>query len=307
MAAATFDEIPGLNMAELRLQGFKVHALPAYVDVPAVHGRRDFYKMGLITGEMTIGYGDEVLELRDTVLFFVNPRVPRSLLRRSQSTTTGYACIFTEAFMPAIVKKSPLFNAGQNPLIRLDSEQSTFMTSIFQKMLAVRDGDYAYKSDLIKNCIELIIHEALSIQPTAQQPVNGAARMTHLFTDLLERQFPIEHTAEPLRLRTAQDFAAKLAVHINYLNRAVKRLPASRPRYISQNASRRRPKLCCSIPTGAWRISLMRSVLGTRLILITFSNGSPVLRRKLCARFDNHTYWFDYRLNRAAFCLTFGS
>jgi len=215
------QEIPGVNMADLRLQGFKVHALPAYVDVPAVHGRRDFYKMGLITGEMTIGYGDEVLELQDTVLFFVNPRVPRSLLRRSKSTT-GYACIFTETFMPAIVKKSPLFNAGQNPLIRLDSEQAGFMTGIFQKMLAVRDGDYAYKSDLIKNCIELIIHEALSIQPPAQQPVNGAARMTHLFMDLLERQFPIEHTAEPLRLRTAQDFAAKLSVHINYLNRAVK-------------------------------------------------------------------------------------
>jgi len=215
------QEIPGVNMADLRLQGFKVHALPAYVDVPAVHGRRDFYKMGLITGEMTIGYGDEVLELQDTVLFFVNPRVPRSLLRRSKSTT-GYACIFTETFMPAIVKKSPLFNAGQNPLIRLDSEQAGFMTGIFQKMLAVRDGDYAYKSDLIKNCIELIIHEALSIQPPAQQPVNGAARMTHWFMDLLERQFPIEHTAEPLRLRTAQDFAAKLSVHINYLNRAVK-------------------------------------------------------------------------------------
>jgi AraC-like DNA-binding protein len=214
-------EIPGVNMAELRLQGFKVHALPAYVDVPAVHGRRDFYKMGLITGEMSIGYGDEVLELRDTVLFFVNPRVPRSLLRRSRSTS-GYACIFTDAFMPAIVKKSPLFNAGQNPLIRLNSEQAAFMTGIFQKMLAVRDGDYAYKSDLIKNCIELIIHEALLIQPPAQQPVNGAARMAHLFMDLLERQFPIEHTAEPLRLRTARDFAAKLAVHVNYLNRAVK-------------------------------------------------------------------------------------
>ena len=208
-------------MADLRLQGFKVHALPAYVDVPAVHGRRDFYKMGLITGEMTIGYGDEVLELQDTVLFFVNPRVPRSLLRRSKSTT-GYACIFTEAFMPAIVKKSPLFNAGQNPLIRLNNEQAAFMSGIFQKMLAVRDGDYTYKSELIKNCIELIIHEALSIQPPAQQPVNGAARMTHLFMDLLERQFPVEHTAEPLRLRTAQDFAAKLLVHINYLNRAVK-------------------------------------------------------------------------------------
>ena len=216
------NEIPGLNMEELRLQGFKVHQLPAYVDVPAVHGRRDFYKMGLITGEMTIGYGDQVLELQDTVLFFVNPRVPRSLLRRSRETT-GYACIFTEAFMPAIVKKSPLFNASQNPLIRLNDEQAAFMTGIFRKMLAVRDGDYTYKSDLIKNCIELIIHEALRLQPPDEPTYqNGATRMTHLFLDLLERQFPIEHTSEPLKLRSPQDFAAKLAVHINYLNRVVK-------------------------------------------------------------------------------------
>jgi AraC-like DNA-binding protein len=216
------NEIPGVNMDELRLQGFKVHQLPAFVDVPAVHGRRDFYKMGLVTGEMTISYGDRVVELQDTVLFFVNPRVPRSVLRRS-TDTTGYACIFTEAFMPAIVKKSPLFNSAQNPLIRLNAEQAAFMTGIFQKMLAVRDGDYAYKTDLIKSCIELIIHEALLLQPPDEPAYqNGATRMSHLFLDLLERQFPIEHTAEPLKLRTAQDYAAKLAVHVNYLNRVVK-------------------------------------------------------------------------------------
>lgn len=216
------NEIPGLSMEELRLQGFKVHQLPTYVDVPTVHGRRDFYKMGLITGEMTIGYGDQVLELQDTALFFVNPRVPRSLLRRSRETT-GYACIFTEAFMRAIVKKSPLFNSSQNPLIRLNKEQAAFMTGIFQKMLAVRDTDYAYKSDLIKSCIELIIHEALLLQPPDEPAYqNGATRMTHLFLDLLERQFPIEHASEPLKLRSAQDFAAKLAVHVNYLNRVVK-------------------------------------------------------------------------------------
>jgi AraC family transcriptional regulator, transcriptional activator of pobA len=40
--------------------------------------------------------------------------------------------------------------------------------------------------------------------------------------ELLERQFPIDNTDEPLRLRTAQDFAGSLAVHINYLNRSVK-------------------------------------------------------------------------------------
>ncbi len=217
-------EIPGVNMTELNLRGFKVHELPAFVDVPALHGRRDFYKMGLVTGEMTIGYGNQILELTGTVLFFVNPKVPRSVVRRSN--TTGYACIFTETFMPAIVKKSPLWNAGDNPMIRLNPEQAVFMTGIFQKMLAVHSSDYLYKSDVIKNCIELIIHEALAIQPPAQTLQNGAARITHLFMDLLERQFPIEHTAEPLKLRTAQDFAAGLAVHINYLNRAVKETTA---------------------------------------------------------------------------------
>jgi AraC-like DNA-binding protein len=215
------NEIPGVDMAALRLQGFKVHELPAYVDVPAVHGRRDFYKMGLVTGEMTIGYGGEVLELSGTVLFFVNPNVPRSVVRRSVNTT-GYACIFTEKFMPAIVKKSPLWNAGANPMIPLNNEQAAFMTGIFKKMLTAHHSGYLYKSDLIKSCIELIIHEALSIQPPVQTLQNGAARITHLFMDLLERQFPIEHTAEPLKLRTAQDFAAALSVHVNYLNRAVK-------------------------------------------------------------------------------------
>ena len=39
---------------------------------------------------------------------------------------------------------------------------------------------------------------------------------------MLERQFPIESAGEPLRLRTAQDFAVGLSVHTNYLNRSVK-------------------------------------------------------------------------------------
>jgi len=215
-------EIPGVNMQELKLQGFKVHELPTYVNVSAVQGRRDYYKMGLVTGEMTIGYGADILELSGTVLFFVNPNVPRSVVRHTQ--TTGYACIFTESFMPGIVKKSPLWNAADNPMIRLNSEQAAFMTSIFQKMLAVHNGDYLYKADLIKNCIELIIHEALAIQPPAPAFHQASSRITHLFMDLLERQFPIESCAEPLRLRTAQDFAESLSVHVNYLNRSVKEM-----------------------------------------------------------------------------------
>jgi len=215
-------------MEDLKLKGVKVHQLSASVDAPISRGRRDFYKMGLVNGNMTVYYGDRILKINDTVLFFINPNVPHSVVRHSKKIT-GYACLFAETFITGrertgILKNSPLFQIGDTPVIPLNKEQAAFMSEIFQKMLDVHGGDYHYKSELIRNCIELIIHEALRIQPAKNVPrfKNAATRITHLFTDLLERQFPIERTDEPLKLKTAQNFAAELSVHVNYLNRSVK-------------------------------------------------------------------------------------
>lgn len=216
--------IPGLNMDELRLKGFRVHALSASVDVPVRQGRRDFYKMGLLNGDMTIDYGGELIEIKGPVLFFVNPQIPHSIVRRI-NRISGYACIFTEGFINGReLQDSPLFSIGDNPVIALNNKQAAFMAGIFQSMLSSYNGDYPYKADLIRNCIGLVIHEAMRIQPPRNMPTfkNGAARISHLFLDLLERQFPIERGDEHLRLRSAQDYASALSVHVNYLNRAVK-------------------------------------------------------------------------------------
>ena len=43
-----------------------------------------------------------------------------------------------------------------------------------------------------------------------------------MFTELLERQFPIESPARRLGLHSASDFAQQLAVHVNHLNRCVR-------------------------------------------------------------------------------------
>lgn len=230
MATNVIAEIPGLNKDDLKLKGFKVHELTMPAGSPVSRGRRDFYKMGLVTGDMTVYYGDKILEIKDTVLFFVNPNVPHSVVFRAEKTS-GYACLFTETFMAGreraeILKNSPLFHTGDTPLIPLNKEQVEFMAGIFRKMLSVQAGDYPHKGELIRSCIELMLHEALRIQPPQNvvQFKNAATRMTHLFLDLLERQFPIERTDAPLKLRTAQDFATDLSVHINYLNRSVKQV-----------------------------------------------------------------------------------
>ncbi len=235
MPTRSIINVPESITKDLKLKGFKIHQLSETENLSiapgrraVVHGRRDFYKMGLVTGDMTLYYGHKLVEITDTVLFFVNPHIPHSIVR-SAKKRKGYACLFTEAFIAGrgrkeVLQNSPLFRSDGTPIIQLDKEQAAFMTGLFQKMLSVYSSNYEHKDELIKNCIELIIHEALSVQPptNGQHHKNAAARIARLFMELLEGQFPIDNTEHPLRLRTPQDFAKTLALHTNYLNRAVK-------------------------------------------------------------------------------------
>jgi AraC-like DNA-binding protein len=74
--------------------------------------------------------------------------------------------------------------------------------------------------------VNLIIHEALKMQPSENyaQNKNAASRITNVFLELLERQFPIESLDRPLQLRNANDYANILAVHVNYLNKSLKEI-----------------------------------------------------------------------------------
>ena len=216
-----------LNNEELKLKGFKVHEMSAVVNAPPYTGRRDIYKISLSTGgDMTMQFGDRTIHASGTVLSFGNPHVPYTVqlhkLQKSQ------ACLFTEEFISSpewteTLQHAPFFAFDGMPVMQLDHEQQAFLASLFKKMFAIHSGDYERKYETLRKCVELIMHEALSIHPEAgRQQKNAATRITHLFMELLERQFPIERMDEPLKLRTAQDFAAGLSVHTNYLNRSVK-------------------------------------------------------------------------------------
>ena len=93
-------------------------------------------------------------------------------------------------------------------------------------MIQEQQSDYQYKDDLIRDYINLILHESLKLEPSKNfdQKKSAAERLTSVFLELLERQFPIESPESPLMLRTPNDFAENLAVHVNYLNRAVKQV-----------------------------------------------------------------------------------
>ncbi len=228
MNSTTVLQSAAFTSADLKPRGFNVYEIAGTVPPPSVHGRRDFYKIVLVTGNITIHSGGQTIDMEGPFLFFANPHVPHSAVDRSTGEKR-YACLFTEAFIAGrerteLLHNSPLFRVDAAPVLPLTGEQAVFMRGLFQQMLSVHRTDYKHKDDMLRSCIELLLHEALRLQPRQAEPnhKNAAIRITRLFTELLEGQFPIESTNKPLRARTAQDFAQSLSVHVNYLNRAVK-------------------------------------------------------------------------------------
>src|SRR6187402_1056143 len=213
---------------ELKLKGFKVYEIDNEANSGHTYSRKDFYKVNLTTGKFIFHYADKSLETDETFLFFGNPNIPYSCEGVSPSFN-GYTCLFTEEFLKLGDRsesflQSPLFKVGGTPILTLDDEQKDFIIRVFKRMLAEQEATYVYKDELIRNYINLIIHEAVKMQPTLHQSkkTNAAERITAVFLELLERQFPIESTERPLELKTAQDFAKNLFVHVNYLNSSVK-------------------------------------------------------------------------------------
>ena len=215
---------------ELKLKGFKTFQIDNDSNTTRIYSRKEFYKICLTTGKSIIHYADRSFEQEGTILFFGNPHIPYSW-KTISTTYIGYTCLFSEEFLKQSDRsesqlQSPFFKIDGTPVLEISEEQRLFLNTLFQKMIEEQESDYTFKDELIRNYISLIIHESLKLQPSEHylQAKKATARITSVFLELLERQFPIETSDHPLELKTAQDYARYLNVHTNYLNRAVKEI-----------------------------------------------------------------------------------
>src|SRR5436190_5256319 len=206
--------------SELKLKGFNVFQIEAEGNATKIYSRKDFYKICLTTGKSKIHYADKSFEQEGSVLFFGNPHIPYSWETIS-TTYVGYTVLFSEDFFKSAdrsesLQNSPLFKIGGTPVLKIYEQQREFLNTMFDKMIEEQKSDYIYKDDLIRNYINLIIHEHLKLQPSEHydQHKNAASRLTSVFLELLERQFPVESMDKPLRLKTALDYANALHVHV---------------------------------------------------------------------------------------------
>lgn len=189
--------------------------------------RRDFYKISLVRGKWVYHYADKSIETSGPTLLFFNPSVPYTF-EQLGTDSTGYFCIFKEGFFSQHLrngmKNFPMFMPGNNPCYSLNKTQDKQISQIFLKMLEEIGSEYTFKYDLLRNYVMEMMHYAMKIQPseTLYQHTDANARITSVFTELLERQFPIETTTQRFTMKSAKDFAEQLNVHVNHLNRAIR-------------------------------------------------------------------------------------
>jgi len=208
---------------------FNLFRLEPYVEgkptnIP--YKRRDFYKIILVKGNSKVHYADKVFEIKKQALAFSNPLIPYKW-EHLDTIREGVYCIFNQHFFHHFGQLSQyeVFQPNGAHVFELTNAQTEQVSEIFNLMENEFNADYKYKYDSVRNYIFGLLHFALKMQPTEQLEKPGfsaSQRISTLFMELLERQFPIDDQHPKIQFRTASGFAGQLNVHINHLNRAVK-------------------------------------------------------------------------------------
>jgi AraC family transcriptional activator of pobA len=189
---------------------------------------RSFYKISLLNGRSRLDYLDSTIDIVGPALVFSTPKISHQWLPLGR-VQAGHFCVFTAEFLRPIssgvvLDELPIFKADGFPFFQLSAAEAARVETVFQRMQEEIASDYAYKYDLLRTYALELIHLGQKRQPaTALHPAHSApARLTSRFVELLEQQFPLENPQQQLRLRTPTDYADRLAVHVNHLNKVLK-------------------------------------------------------------------------------------
>jgi hypothetical protein len=155
--------------SHLPFKGFKACALDRDVTAAVSRQRRDLYKICLITAKSKLCYQEEEIDIEGSVLFYAGPHAAYSWESHS-GEQSGYSCFFTEAFLrrhPRLISflQSPLLGLGDVAVFPLTQRQKEDIAAVFGRLLSAQDSGYAFKHELIGNCLHLLTHEALKRLP----------------------------------------------------------------------------------------------------------------------------------------------
>jgi len=190
--------------------------------------RRSFFKISVVSGHSKIHYGYNTYEIMKHALVFTNPLIPYEWERLSEDQH-GFICMFTDDFLGRF--GNPLdfsvFNSVDNGVILLEDELVKKFEGYFIRMNTELNSHYTHRYDLLRCIVLDLIHESQKLLPSSSHIFHGTnahERIALHFLDLLENQFPIQSSGQHIQLNKPSQFANKLHLHVNHLNKALKEI-----------------------------------------------------------------------------------
>ena len=193
---------------------------------PVPYKKRDFYKITLIKGKGTVHFADQVIDVKKQAITFSNPMIPYKW-EHTEKINTGFFCIFDKVFVSNFInlKNYAVYQPNGSRVFELNADQYKSAALVFTKMFEEIESDYLHKYDVIRGLIIELIHMAMKIKPAQTSEslfMNAAQRISMLFLELLERQFPIDDSHREIEFKTPAAFAKQLGIHVNHLNKSVR-------------------------------------------------------------------------------------
>lgn len=222
-----FNELPGTFTGDIgHFNLFHLEPLVEGQPTNIPYRRRDFYKIMLVKGKSHVHYADKIIEVKKQALSFSNPHIPYKW-EHLDTIREGVYCIFNQQLFQQFGQLSQyeVFQPNGQHVFELTDSQVSTVLDIFGRIEAEFNSEYKYKYDLIRNLIFELLHFGLKLQTdvhSGQNKISSSQRISALFLELLERQFPIDDQHPTVELRSASDFADQLNIHVNHLNRSVK-------------------------------------------------------------------------------------
>jgi len=190
--------------------------------------RKNLYKIKLIKGQCKCHYASRSIDVKGYALIFVAPTNP-FILEELNGMVEEYFIVFNGYFFNnyGTIDSYPVFQDPEHSIFNLTKSEYSEFELLLDNIKKETTSEYEYHTDMIRNLVFQLIHKVLKenkIQSLRNKSGTADHRIAALFEELLSQQFPLHSSADLIRLKKPVDFADKLAISINHLNKAVKNI-----------------------------------------------------------------------------------
>lgn len=191
--------------------------------------RRDFYKIMFMTsGAGLKTMGNYNYYINERTILFLHPNEIVCWRNTAPAPGGGIFCMFKKRYLDQhpslkfIIDRYTFFT--EKKILRLSEQSATVIHGLLTQMKAEAASGDPLAEEAMQAYIQLILVESLKGTDYAPaSEITNDYRHVYNFFALLEKETNLANLDNPIRMRTARDYAQQLNLNPNYLNGLAKK------------------------------------------------------------------------------------